>query len=1167
MFASPPQGLTPAVIQHSIGRMRAEQGEILAQRGAVSLEGFESLNASDLDVKARVQDEQPRPFHVQIYYRPADDWVLSGDCTCSIGTDCRHCAAVAFAWLAQKPQPVASQTELAAWLEALRTAETGPQAPSATTGEQIVYLLSTAEWESGALQVQASVRDGTRGGRKPRQLFPSELHEHPASVPEDREIAVLLQKLEPGVLSWKGSGSPFRYKAAGHSRKRTPKLKESSVVVLRGSVGAMLLELLLATGRSLWSDKGSALKRSSVSEQSSTGAVKRDDRGKSGRQPLTAGGLRRIKLAWESVPGGQKLKSQLEPPAAGMLQLGSKVIYYDPESSEIGMVDLKPEKLLLLQQSPVIPPTAIEQVSRSLLEILPAPPLPRGSSLKEELIAGIRPVPVLILQGETNTETEAIPDHAAGGQLARLAFDYAGHRLGTDFQPESSLLRGETVYRIQRDEAAEQTARRQVLQTGLLPIEGRPDCFGFAHDGEAHSLASLAGPYLRNWHHWLHDSLSHLRASGWHVDFEPSFRLAFLSSPAWQAELKPHALEHKWFDLALGIEINGERVELLPLLLRMLKLVPDPRAMREQLEHHDTWLLPLDPHPLTTLAARSQHRDLPQRWLEVPARRLARVLDILIEIYDYLPTSQEPDTLRLSAFSALQLKTQLHTNPDDYGVHWQAPPELEAAAARLAGRPQDGMVEIAPPPGLTAELRPYQQRGLNWLQTLRELGLNGILADDMGLGKTVQTLAHLLLEKDAGRLDTPALVVAPTSVLINWQREAERFTPGLRCLLLHGPERESNPAAIANADLILTSYTLMRQDASLHGRIQYSWLVLDEAQQIKNPRSRTAKMACAQPARHRLCLSGTPVENQLEELWSLFHFLMPGFLDTLERFNSRFRHPIERTGDIHRQAALRERIRPLMLRRRKLDVERELPPKIEILRTVELGTAQRDLYETMRLAVDHQVSRIVSEKGFKRSRIVILDALLKLRQICCDPRLLNLPEAQKLKHSAKLELLMELLPELLAEGRRILIFSQFVKMLALIEARLQEAGQDYALLTGATRRRQVEIDKFQAGEVPLFLISLKAGGLGLNLTAADTVIHYDPWWNPASEQQATDRAWRIGQVQPVFVYKLIVAGTLEESILTLQQSKRALQEGLFEADPFTGLRPEALLAMLKTGNS
>ncbi|MGA7980939.1 MAG: DEAD/DEAH box helicase, partial [Chromatiaceae bacterium] len=325
-------------------------------------------------------------------------------------------------------------------------------------------------------------------------------------------------------------------------------------------------------------------------------------------------------------------------------------------------------------------------------------------------------------------------------------------------------------------------------------------------------------------------------------------------------------------------------------------------------------------------------------------------------------------------------------------------------------------------------------------------------------------------------------------------------------------------------------------------------LILDEAQAVKNPRSKAAEAVRALSARHRLCLTGTPLENHLGELWSLLDFLMPGMLGDERRFRRLFRTPIERNGDDARQEQLRRRVAPFLLRRTKEEVAAELPPKTEILRQVPLEGDQRDLYETLRLALHERVRAEVESKGLARSGIIILDALLKLRQVCCDPRLVSLESARKVKRSAKLDLLMTLLPELLEEGRRILLFSQFTSMLELIEAELKRLGlhedEGFVKLTGRTRNRSMPVDLFQAGEVPLFLISLKAGGSGLNLTAADTVIHYDPWWNPAAERQATDRAHRIGQDKPVFVYKLLTEGTVEQKVAELQARKQALADAM-----------------------
>jgi SNF2 family DNA or RNA helicase len=445
--------------------------------------------------------------------------------------------------------------------------------------------------------------------------------------------------------------------------------------------------------------------------------------------------------------------------------------------------------------------------------------------------------------------------------------------------------------------------------------------------------------------------------------------------------------------------------------------------------------------------------------------------------------------------------------------------------------------------------RPDRQAA--WMQFLREYGFAGILADDMGLGKTIQTLAHILTEQEAGRLDAPALVVAPTSLMSNWPAEAARFAPGLRVLLLHGKERSAQFEHIGSADLVLTTYALLARDEAALRRHRYHLLILDEAQYIKNPRAEAAQTACLLDARHRLRLTGTPVQNHLGELWSQFHFLMPGLLGDEKLFNASFRKPIEQQGDALRQQLLGRRVKPFMLRRTKDKVASELPPKTEMVLPVDFGAAQRDLYETVRVAMDRKVREAIDRKGLARSQIVILDALLKLRQVCCDPRLLK--SARGVTASAKLDALLELLDTLLSEGRRVLIFSQFTSMLALIGAALRERAVACVTLTGETGDRAAPVAAFQGGQVGVFLISLKADGVGLNLTAADTVIHHDPWWNPASENQATDRAWRIGQEQPVFVYKLIVRGSLEEKIQERQRRKGELASALLDAEG--GLAP------------
>ena len=454
---------------------------------------------------------------------------------------------------------------------------------------------------------------------------------------------------------------------------------------------------------------------------------------------------------------------------------------------------------------------------------------------------------------------------------------------------------------------------------------------------------------------------------------------------------------------------------------------------------------------------------------------------------------------------------------------------------------------MAAPRGLRAELRPYQLQGLAWLQFLREYGLGGILADDMGLGKTIQTLAHILTEKAAGRAEHPSLVIAPTSVLGNWRSEAARFAPGLKVLTLHGPNRKAEFERIPEVDLVLSTYPLLPRDLDELRAHEFHLIILDEAQNIKNARSAAAKAAGSLSARHRLCLTGTPLENHLGELWSQFNFLMPGLLHSEKIFTQLYRKPIEKEGDRDRRAALSARVRPFLLRREKREVARELPPKTEIPVRVTLEADQRDLYETVRLTTQARVREELAVRGLARSTIAVLDALLKLRQAVTDPRLVKLEVARQVTSNAKLDWLSSNLPQMIEEGRRVLIFSAFATLLGHLEGTLDELAIPYAKLTGQTKNRAAQIDAFQSGEKAVFLISLKAGGVGLNLTAADTVIHYDPWWNPAAENQATDRAYRIGQDKPVFVYKLIASGSVEERILELQARKAALAEGILGA--------------------
>ncbi len=522
---------------------------------------------------------------------------------------------------------------------------------------------------------------------------------------------------------------------------------------------------------------------------------------------------------------------------------------------------------------------------------------------------------------------------------------------------------------------------------------------------------------------------------------------------------------------------------------------------------------------------------LPRAWLDEHGWRLA----------DLLAARDDDGRIPAHAVPAAAALAR------DTGI--DVPPRLD----RLRGLAEDfrGLPVVDPPPGLCGDLRPYQRRGLDWLIFLRDAGLGGLLADDMGLGKTLQALAALALTPG------PHLVVAPTSVLPGWIREAERFLPGLKTCRYHGPERRLDPGA----DLVVTSYAILRRDEDLLVAEAWAWVVLDEAQAVKNPDSQAARVARRLPARHRLALTGTPVENRLEELWSLLAFVLPGFLGDRRAFSARVTASVA-AGRPEALAWLRRRIRPFLLRRLKSEVAPELPPRTEMVVRCELDDEQRAFYEAVRAVARAEV-RVALEAGRtdRRWPLGVLEALLRLRQAACHPALVpGGPPGP----AAKVDELTDRLATLAAEGHRALVFSQWTSFLDLVEPALREAGLPWLRLDGATRDRQAVVDAFQAPDgPPVLLLSLKAGGTGLHLTAADWVFHLDPWWNPAVEAQAIDRAHRIGQTRPVFACRLVAAGTVEERVLALQEAKRGLARAVVgdEAALAAALTRDEILAL------
>jgi hypothetical protein len=835
-------------------------------------------------------------------------------------------------------------------------------------------------------------------------------------------------------------------------------------------------------------------------------------------QVLRSGPPRVGHLTWKLLDDGLTHSQVSVPDAANAIVLATEPPWYIlPDSGQAGPLDtgLAARLANRLLNAPALRPVDAAVVARELTEIQPSLPRPDVHTLKQ--FREIRTRPRLRLTVNSRRVDTLrnwrgyMPLQREWIDFAYPVFDYAGLQITLDEQREFHM-QGKEVVRLVRDAKEEAAALRTLAELGFeqLPQSLFP-YWAIPQEAHLYALENEAG-----WSAWISHILPNLRLAGWSIELKPDFRHHVLDAGEFSAEVSEGPEDS--VKLNLGYELEGQRLPLAPLLAGLLREQPrlvEP-GMLDALPENHAWVARLDDG----------------RRVRVAMGRLKPILRNFIDLFD------GSDTLRVSRLDQSRFEGL------DQTINLAGLQALGAAREYLGA-----LVNTPPvpqPEGFGMPLRPYQLQGLAWLQTLRTLNLGGILADDMGLGKTAQTLAHILTEKLAGRLDKPALVIVPTSLVFNWREEATRVAPALSIHILHGPQRDFT--AIDSHDLVLTTYPLVWRDAEELAKHEYHLLILDEAQTVKNAESKAAGVIRGLTTRHRLCLTGTPMENHLGELWALFDFLLPGFLGSNKEFLQSWRTPIEKHGDELRRDLLARRVRPFILRRRKDEVARELPPKSIMVRNVELAGDQRDLYETVRAAMDTKVREEISAKGVDRSQIMILDALLKLRQVCCDPRLLSLESAQQIKEHAKLDFLMDMLPELLAEGHRVLLFSQFTSMLDLIVEALNAAAIPHVKLTGQTQDRESVVKRFQSGEVPLFLISLKAGGVGLNLTAADTVIHFDPWWNPATEDQATDRAHRIGQTKPVFVYKLIAAGSIEERIVALQEKKSALAAALLSGD-------------------
>ncbi len=1058
-------------------------------------------------IQSLVEGSLSEPYRVTAHLRVSDAGNLQAwrsTCTCPVGRMCKHGAALgihaAMQGLSMNDTPSdeedsdalgrqdqirqeralhQAEHQVRDWLLRLETADVpkGFSLPGASN-EHFLYCLTRAtvgHRPEFHLTVKRSIFKPSGEWGKPKKVTSQPYPSDPvwrSCTPGESGIFDLMKACPPT-----NSFGSYGFQSA---------------VKLQGMVAGLLLRMCAATGRLMW-ENDKTLQALNWSDEAVA-----------------------FSASWHAVPeqghqpGGWKLDMQASQSGA-LHGLNDPPLYVNPERSTCGLLDTQgmgAEQVLLLTQAPVVPEQVAVKFQQKFVDTMGALPLPPVIETVPE-VKGVLPVAVLQLF--------AVPAHLRAEQglfQAELKFAY-GDCVGfwSHHQPRVVVGQGAQARMLMRNLAAEHAIWDLLNDLGFQLKDA--------------NLLGIPGPLGQAlWLDWLETDFEPLRAAGIevhsHEGLDHWLRLADDVQVRMSGEGDDSAEDTSpWFDLSLGMNIDGQRVNILPWVPEILQAMSRAGASANVPDH---LYLPDLQGP---------------GYVKLPTAQIKPWLSMLMELHGERGHKWDGDALRLSRLDALRTAASLGE-----GAVWQGAYRLFELVEQMRGTA--ALAEVPLPEGLQATLRPYQQQGLNWLQFLRQHRLAGILADDMGLGKTLQTLAHILTEKQAGRLTQPALIVAPVSLLGNWQREAARFCPGLTTHIHHGLSRHETAQELCQFDVVITAYSLLSRDRDMWLDVPWHLLVLDEAQNIKNAQTNAAQVVSEIPAVHRLCLSGTPIENHLGELWSQFHFLMPGFLGSQRRFTELFRNPIERQGSTEKLAQLRARVTPFMLRRTKDLVASELPPKIETLMPVPLQGQQADLYETIRLGMEKTVRDALSTQGLGKSQITILDALLKLRQVCCDPRLLKLGAAAQVRESAKLTQLLDMLPEMVAEGRKILLFSQFTQMLGLIEEALPALGIPWVKLTGQSKNRDAIIDKFTSGQVPLFLISLKAGGVGLNLPQADTVIHYDPWWNPAVENQATDRAHRIGQTKNVWVVKLVAQGTIEERMLALQERKAQLAQDMYE---------------------
>ena len=1110
--------------QRSFDSRSLARGVVYAREGRVQAGIHPVLEAGMLVLRAQVKGSGRSRYVTNLAVDPDHPGMgVVSDCSCPVGQQCKHAVAVIQSFIddleadgiPHRDEASLLEQRWESWLAELQSPLEGRRYVEALDEDYRLALFLDVDANPRAPTLQVSPvwvrptkqRTRSNGWVKPRPIMVRRggglTPMLPQGLSADQEEAVELLMLGEQRRQLSGSGQEQYWSSVSHAYQ----------------------------ARALWSLLESDTPPL-LFHPKQTGAM------------LAPGPACRLTLAWEpDADGYQHLRADTDPAAlisdeAVIVRAGDALCYLDDRQGRFGRLDGDPDLLMRLRRAPPLPPEMTGwlaerlQQAPGLFERLPAP-----HTVEERTLEGVTPrlkVTMCVATGQLGyRDGVTVPRWIEVG-AAVVGFDYDGIDVPPEEGKSIRAFRDGQRLIVMRDPEAELELVRSLPSgmmtlerlrqieavpahvdlpdwTLLLPLDATPP--GSAAEWATH----LAGPDA-----WW-EMITRLREAGCLIEFDDDFpdEPTYVEPDDWYGELEPAG--NGWFDLALDIEVEGERLNLLPILRRLFRDPAFPLDPAADEDENASWTLHLPD----------------DRRLILP---LARLRALMAPILDWLNDENDPESAVRLPLTAAEKVAPLAEHE-----RWAGREDVTALASRLRKLP----ASLPAPPGFAGELRDYQGHGIAWMRFLSELGTGGILADDMGLGKTVQVLAHVLDERARGALTRPTLVVAPTSLVGNWCAEAERFAPQLKAVALQGgkAQRERQfEEALPGADLAVTTYALLIRDLDRLREQDFGLLVLDEAQAIKNAASKTARAVRELNVGRAIAMTGTPLENHLGELWAQLDAVAPGALGSQQWFGQRFRTPIEKDGDVALRQRLSRRIAPLMLRRTKQQVLAELPEKTETRREVTLSGAQRELYESLRLAQHQRVQQAVAERGLAGSGIVMLDALLKLRQVCCDPRLVKLESARKTRRSAKLEQLRELVPPLVEEGRRILIFSQFTEMLALIGDALEKDGIPFTTLTGDTpgKTRTQRVALFQQGEIPVFLISLKAGGTGLNLTAADTVIHYDPWWNPAVEAQATGRAHRMGQQNPVFVYKLVCVGTVEERILDLQARKADLAASILE---------------------